>query len=64
MPLPTWLHSVHHDGSEKYVSRLHPRLGETVRLRLRVSSAAPIRRIILRTFPDGEQALTLSLIHI
>ena len=58
MPLPTWLPSVHHDGSEKYVSQLHPRLGETVRLRLRVSTAAPIHRIVLRTFPDGEQALT------
>lgn len=55
---PSWLQSIHHDGSEKYVSKLTPRLGETVRLRLRVSHLAPIRRIILRTFPDGEQALT------
>lgn len=58
MNFPTWLNSVHHDGSERYVSKLHPRLGETVRLRLRVSHLAPIRRIILRAFPDGEQALT------
>ncbi len=54
---PAWLQSVHHDGSEKYVSRLHPRLGETVRLRLRAARRAAIRRVILRTFPDGEQAL-------
>lgn len=56
---PDWLHSIHHDGSEKYVSHLHPRPGETVRLRLRISHQAPVKRVILRTFPDGEQALTV-----
>ena len=30
MNLPDWLRSVHHDGSERYVSKLHPRLGETI----------------------------------
>lgn len=55
---PLWLQSVHHDGSEKYVSKLQPRMGETVRLRLRMSHLAPVRRVVLRTFPDGEQALT------
>lgn len=56
-PFPAWLQSVHHDGSERYVSHLYPRLGETVRLRLRTGATAPIRAIYLRTFPDGEQAL-------
>jgi len=55
--LPNWLPSLHHDGSEKYVSALHPRLGQTVRLRLRLAHTAPVRRVVLRTFPDGEQAL-------
>ncbi len=55
---PNWLASIHHDGSERYVSNLHPRLGERVRLRLRVAHDAPIQRVILRTFPDGEQAFT------
>jgi alpha-glucosidase len=55
---PPWLQSIHHDGSERYVSKLHPRLGETVRLRLHIAHGAPIRRVVLRTFPDGEQALT------
>lgn len=55
---PTWLGSIHHDGSEKYVSSLYPRLGDTVRLGLRIAAKAPIKRVILRTFPDGEQALT------
>lgn len=56
MPVPAWLASLHHDGSEKYVSSLHPRLGDTIRLRLRVAPDAPVNRVILRTFPDGEQA--------
>lgn len=53
-----WLPSIHHDGSEKYVTSLHPQLGETVRVRVRMAEHAPVRRVILRTFPDGEQALT------
>ena len=53
-----WTASIHHDGSESYVSNLYPRLGQTVRLRLRISHQAPVRRVILRTLPDGEQRLT------
>lgn len=56
--LPTWLQTVHHDGSEKYVSELYPRFGDRVRLRLRVSENAPVRSVLLRTTPDGEQAFT------
>lgn len=58
MTLPAWLYSVHHDGSGRYVSHLYPRLNDTVRLRLRVGRDAPVRRVYLRTFPDGEQAFT------
>lgn len=58
-PFPSWLNSVHHDGSEKYVSSLYPQLGETIKLRLRIAHDAAIRRVVLRTFPDGEQSLTL-----
>jgi alpha-glucosidase len=53
--LPNWLLSIHHDGSEKYVSNLYPQLGEKVMLRLRTGDHAPIRRVLLRSFPDGEQ---------
>ena len=55
--LPVWLKSVHHDGSPRYVSAAIPRLNEQVTLRLRVAHHAPVRRVLLRTFPDGEQAL-------
>lgn len=53
-----WLTSIHHDGSSKYVSALTPLLGDTVQLRLRIAADAPVRRVYLRTFPDGEQAIT------
>lgn len=59
MLIPDWLRSIHHDGSGKYLSVLYPRLGESIRLRLRVSPAAPVRRVVLRTFPDGEQSFAL-----
>ncbi|MCA9934496.1 MAG: maltodextrin glucosidase [Ardenticatenaceae bacterium] len=56
--LPNWLGSVHHDGSALYVSDLYPKLGDTVQVRLRVAADAPVTAVYLRTFPDGEQALT------
>jgi len=57
LPATHWLASIHHDGSDLHVSNPYPRLGERVRLRLRVSSSAPVRHVYLRTFPDGEQAI-------
>ncbi len=58
MNLPDWAASIHHDGSELYVSERFPRLGQTVRVRLRAGHQAPIQQVFLRTFPDGEQAIT------
>jgi alpha-glucosidase len=55
---PNWLLSVHHDGSPKYVSESYPIIGDIVSVRLRAGSNAPIKRVYVRTFPDGEQALT------
>ena len=58
------LHSVHHDGSERYVLPLggarHDRLriGNEVKLRLRMAVDAPVERVLLRTAPDGEQLFT------
>ena len=55
---PSWLKTVHHDGSEKYVSDPYPKLGDTICLRLRVGKDSPIDEVYLRTFPDGEQSLS------
>ncbi|PIE81713.1 MAG: alpha-glycosidase [Chloroflexi bacterium] len=58
-PLPTWLNSIHHNSSAAYVSNPDPQLNDTVTVQIRVGAAAPVRQVYLRTFPDGEQALTL-----
>ncbi len=53
---PEWLQSVHHDGSEKYVSDPYPQLGAEIQIRLRATPDAPLKRVFLRHAPDGEQA--------
>lgn len=55
-PIPGWLRSIHHDGSEAFVSNPHPRLGEKIHLKLRCAQNAPVSRVYIRTSPDGEQA--------
>jgi alpha-glucosidase len=57
MPLyPDWLTAVHHDGSLNTLSPLYPRLGQTVRLRLRTGQVPADLRVFIRYFPDGEQS--------
>ncbi len=60
-PLPTWLEAVHHDGSANYVSDLTPQLNDTVTIRLRTSRDAPLRHVLLRTTPDGEEHLAVMI---
>ena len=55
-PTPTYLSSIHHDGSPRYVrSQGEPQLNDIVQIRLRTSIQAPIERVLLRLCPDGEQ---------
>ncbi|MGC3996454.1 MAG: alpha-amylase family glycosyl hydrolase [Anaeromyxobacter sp.] len=55
---PTWLATIHHDGSSKYVSDLCPAIGDVVRIRLRVSDQTALKRVFLRTNPDNLQVLS------
>jgi alpha-glucosidase len=53
-----YLSSVHHDGSQRYVSGARTdtiQIGDEIRIRLRAAADAPIQRILFRTCPDGEQ---------
>ncbi len=54
-----WTAGLHHDGSALYVSNPTPKQGETVTIRLRAPKDAPIRTVMLRTAPDGEQHFKL-----
>ncbi|MCY4019421.1 MAG: alpha amylase N-terminal ig-like domain-containing protein [Chloroflexi bacterium] len=52
--LPDWTCYVHHDSSERYLSNPLPNIGESITVRIRVSSEADIRALYLRSRPDGE----------
>ncbi len=52
----------HHDGSATYVSGLAPEVGDTVSVFLRVPKASGVKQALLRTFIDGEQALTQTVV--
>lgn len=52
--LPMWTTAIHHDSSVLYVSEPQPNLGDTVTIRLRTPTTAPIQSIKLRSEPDGE----------
>ncbi len=57
MPEYSWMASVHHDGSPRYVVGNPSSLGATVTLRLRVGLDAPVEHVFLRVCPDGEQMM-------
>lgn len=53
-----YLQSIHHDGSAVFVRLPHrgePRLGDEVTLRVRAHPQTPIRHLLVRLEPDGEQ---------
>ena len=52
----SFLDTIHHDGSARYVSDPCPALGARVELRLRLAADAPVSEVLLRTTPDGESA--------
>lgn len=52
LPLGLW---PHHDGSELYVVNQHPKLLETVKLRVRVNAAiGEVKRVVVRYSESGE----------
>lgn len=56
---PTWVNSIHHDGSEAFVNPSMPKLGDTVTVTLRTPADAPIEGVYLRAMVNGEFAYTL-----
>src|SRR5579859_1413775 len=49
-----WTEGLHHDGSALYVSNPLPGHGERVNIKLRIPAHAPVKAVLLRTAPDGE----------
>ena len=50
-----WLESVHSDGTEEFVSNPAPKLFETVKVRIRMYEDAPVKHVLLRSNPNGEE---------
>ena len=51
---------IHHDGSDLYLSNSHPKLGETVKLYLRIPSELTPTVVALRQVRDGEPVANLA----
>ena len=49
----TWLESVYSDGTAMFVSTPSPRIGQTVRIRLRMYEGAAVRHVLLRYLRNG-----------
>ena len=52
--MQSWLESIHSDGSCRFVSSPRPRLGETVTVRIRFYEDAPVKAVVLRCMPNGQ----------
>ena len=50
-----WLESVHSDGTAEFVSDPHPKLFQTVKVRIRMYADAPVKHVLLRSDPNGEE---------
>ncbi|MBR5872384.1 MAG: alpha amylase N-terminal ig-like domain-containing protein, partial [Oscillospiraceae bacterium] len=48
-----WLKSVHSDGTETFVSNPSPKIGETVKIRLRLLKDSPVKHVLILSFPNG-----------
>ena len=53
-----WLESVYSDGSLAFVSCQTPQIGDMVTIRIRMYADAPVKHILLRTMPNGDEVLT------
>lgn len=52
--MKTWLESIYSDGSGRFVSSPKPALGEEVLVRIRFYEDAPVKAVVLRCMPNGQ----------
>lgn len=53
--MENWLKSVHSDGTKTFLSNLSPKIGETVKIRIRFLEHAPVKHVLLLSFPNGAE---------
>lgn len=56
--VPTWMASIVHFQTKDFLSNPYPSFGEEIVVKVRSPQNAPIRKLILRTIPNGEQQFT------
>lgn len=49
-----WLQSVYSDGTDNFLSPSNPKFGQYITVKIRVLENNPIKKIFLRTIPNGE----------
>ena len=52
--MKNWLESIYSDGSGRFVSSPKPVLGEEVTVRIRFYEDAPVKAVVLRCMPNGQ----------
>ncbi len=52
----------HHDGSVLHVPEQEPALGDVVPVFVRVPATEPVRRVFVRSTPDGEPRFTPAIV--
>ena len=52
--MKTWLESIYSAGSGRFVSSPKPALGEGVLVRIRFYEDAPVKAVVLRCMPNGQ----------
>lgn len=50
-----WLDSVYSDGTEEFVDRLEPKIGDSVEVMIRMHESAPVQAVFVRTVPNGAE---------
>ena len=56
--IPAWMASVIHFQTSDFLSNPYPKFAEEIEVRVRVPQNVPLKQLILRTIPNGEQQFT------
>ena len=52
-----WMDSVYSDGTDMFVSNPQPKLGEIVRIRIRMYENAPVKHVLLKSLVNGAELI-------
>jgi len=53
----SWLNTIFSDGSDRFLSKSNPEIGDKVKVKMRVIQKSPVQRVYLRRLTNGEETL-------